>query len=334
MDSCIPGRRAHARRPRRTLELVALLLATSLVRPSLTHACDICAIYTATEQRESRTGPRLGLATQYSHYATVEDDGEEVANPAGQYMDSVVTQLVFGYQVTPRIGLQVALPIISRQYLRIQDDHRVRGNAAGPGDLSLLANALAYSRVTETSVFTFSLLGGLKLPTGNSSLLAEELDEDHHHHGAPENVVHGHDLALGSGSVDGIVGGDLFLSWQRAFFSAALQYAIRTEGSFDYRYANDLTWFGGPGVYALLGHDYSVALQALVSGETKGKDQQAGRPADDTAVTNMFVGPRVQFTWGTQLFVEGSVGVPVIQHNTALQIVADYRLRAAAVWRF
>ena len=29
-----------------------------------------------------------------------------------------------------------------------------------------------------------------------------------------------------------------------------------------------------------------------------------------------------------------AVDVPVVQHETQLQIVADYRLRAAAVWRF
>src|SRR5262249_23709204 len=152
----------------------------------------------------------------------------------------------------------------------------------GFGDLALLGHFLAYSAVTERSVFNLTLLGGLKMPTGNPDRLGEELEEDHHGSGAarfrarhvigedpadpdaptePESGIHGHDLALGSGSWDGIVGGQLFWSWQRLFVTAASQYAIRTEGSFEYRFANDLSWTGGPGIYALLAHDYTLAVQ-------------------------------------------------------------------------
>ncbi len=354
MDSCIPGRRARARRSLGTCGLVLVLFATGLARPQPIHACDICAVYTATEQREDKVGPRIGLATQYSHFGTIQQGGDEVPNPEGEYIDSVVSQFVLGYQLTPRIGLQLNVPIISRQYRRIEDGGRVRGNVSGFGDLSLLADVLAYSMVTETSVFRFSLLGGLKLPSGNPSFLAEELDEDHHHgeaivahhstgggeptHGADHtsvpSAVHGHDLTLGSGSVDGIVGGSIFYSWNRAFISGAMQYAVRTEGAFDYQFANDLTWLGGPGYYVLLSHDSSVALQAVVSGETKGNDTVNGEKTNDTGVTNLFVGPRIQFTWGTSLYAEGTFELPAVQNNTSRQIVADYRLRGAAVWRF
>ena len=88
------------------------------------------------------------------------------------------------------------------------------------------------------------------------------------------------------------------------------------------------------GAYVLLEHDYTLALQALLSGETKGKDTQLGVPLDDTAVTNLFLGPRVLFTWGTSLALEGALDLPVLEHNTSLQIVPDYRLRGAAIWRF
>jgi hypothetical protein len=42
----------------------------------------------------------------------------------------------------------------------------------------------------------------------------------------------------------------------------------------------------------------------------------------------------MHFTWGTSLAAEAAVDVPVYQHNTSLQIVADYRLRFAVIWRF
>ena len=352
MNRFVSRRWALARR------LMGLLGLVSAALPPPTNACDICAVYTATEQSESRTGPSLGLATQYTHFGTLQENGHEVPNPNGEYVESVITQLLFGYQLTPRIGLQLNLPIITREFRRLQEDGRVRGNVAGPGDLSILAHVLAHSIVTETSIFRFSLLGGLKLPSGDSSRLSEELAEvsataagvrrrmPRHTVSEPEtdggggnpaahaSGVHGHDLTLGSGSVDGIVGGDLYWSWKRGFLTASMQYAIRTEGSFDYQFANDLTWAGGPGAYVLLEHDYTLALQALLSGETKGKDTQLGVRLDDTAVTNLFLGPRVLFTWGTSLALEGALDLPVLEHNTSLQIVPDYRLRGAAIWRF
>jgi hypothetical protein len=311
----------------RTLGLGVLSLATALRMPAPALACDICAVYTATELGESHTGPRLGVAVQYTHFGSLQDDGHEVPNPEDESIDSAITQLVLGYQVMPRIGLQLNLPIINRDFVRVEDGRRVHGNESGPGDLTLLGHFLVHSFVTDSSVFRFSLLGGLKLPTGDPDRLGEELaestgaatrrlvaahtepgpgpddpvqgGEDHHASG-----VHGHDLALGSGSVDGLVGGDIYWSWRRAFVTGELHYSIRTEGDFEYRYANDLTWAGGPGAYLLLHHDYSLALQAVVSGETKGKDRQAGKRLDDTAVTNVFVGPQLLFTWGTSLAAE------------------------------
>ena len=53
------------------------------------------------------------------------------------------------------------------------------------------------------------------------------------------------------------------------FVSASAQYAIRTEGDYHYQFANDLPWSGGPGYLLNLGDDFSLSLQANVSGETK-----------------------------------------------------------------
>ena len=156
--------------------------------------------------------------------------------------------------------------------------------------------------------------------------------------GAPalpeEGGLHGHDLALGSGSVDGIVGGQIFWSWGRLFTTAAIQYAVRTTGSFDYHFANDLTWLGGPGWFVLLGHDYSLGLQALLAGETKGNDSQAGVQAHDTAITALYAGPAISVTWRASLGAELAVDLPAIQHNTGLQLLPDARVRGGFTWHF
>lgn len=241
------------------------------------------------------------------------------------------------------------LPLVSRTFRRRTADGVERDDETGPGDLSLLADVRAFDRVSDRGVLRFTVLGGLKLPSGDSGRLAEEAAEPHHeghaaagHHPALAHVVgeqvasgvHGHDLALGSGSVDGIVGASLFWSWRRAFVTASGQYAVRTEGDFDYRYANDLTWVAGPGVFAVLAHDWTVTVQGLVSGETKGKDEIDGRTLDDTGITSLFAGPGFGLTWGTSLHAELAADLPVVRNNTAVQVVPDYRLRGAVTWRF
>ena len=338
-----------------------MLAAMLLADPDSTVGCDVCAIYTATEVSEGRTGFRAGVGQQFTRYLTEQVNGQEIA-PFGEYLNSSITQFVLGYQFTNRVGLQLNIPFIARTFRRLEDGELESGDSIGAGDLSLIGNLLAFDRVTERSVFLFSLLGGLKLPSGNPAFLGEELDDDSAAlagqparralrgvagHSTPggdpdgddggprqHGGVHGHDLALGSGSVDGVVGGGIYWSYDRFFVTAALQYAIRREGAFEYRYANDLTWVGGPGWYPLLAHDHTLGIQAVFSGETKGKDTQAGQTLDDTGITALYLGPGIRFSWGTQLSAELSGDLPVVQHNTALQIVPNYRVRGGIVWRF
>jgi hypothetical protein len=320
---------------RRRFSALALMAAGIIATPVA--ACDICAIYTATEMGESRTGfaPR---GEHYSDYSTEKLDGDEVSEHRRR-VATAPAEIIFGYQILPRLGS------LNHDHLAhvspLATDRTSATTRSGPGDLSLVANVLAFDRVSENSVFRFSLLGGLKLPSGDPDRIKEELAEGHQHEGAQqggeheeESGLHGHDLALGSGSVDGIVGGSIFWSWRRLFLTSALQYAIRTEGSFDYEYANDLTWSGGPGGYLLLTHDYTLSLQGLLTGESKGKDTLSGVKANDTGITALYAGPSFGFTWGTALSVELAADLPVVQNNTQLQLVPDYRLRGAAIWRF
>jgi hypothetical protein len=122
--------------------------------------------------------------------------------------------------------------------------------------------------------------------------------------------------------------------WRRLFATASLQYAIRSEGDFQHQYANDLTWFGGPGAYLALNDQYTLSLQAVVSGETKGKDTFGGVADEDSAETLLYLGPQLNFTWGSRLSVVAAVDLPVSRSNSGLQVLPDYRVRGALTWRF
>lgn len=324
---------------------------------SSARACDICAVYTATTLTEGKVGMWVGIASQFTRFGTLQLDGNEVDNP-GEYVNSSITQLLFGYNPSQKLGLQVSVPVIVKDFRRQGDDGLESGTNSGIGDVAFTARWRAIDRATENTLFRLSALAGFKLPTGNTDALGEELEEDHdevgaggvgpddghdedeghedddEHEGHEASGVHGHDLNLGTGSYDGLVGATVFYSWKRLFFSAVLQYSLTSEGDFEYEYANSLLWRGGPGAYILLDPAYALSLQLDLPGETKGKDAQAGETVDDTAITALYAGPRLSFRYKRSISFELAGELPLIQHNSGLQIVPDYRIQTAFVWRF
>jgi len=226
-------------------------------------------------------------------------------NVGDQYIRSSIWQLFAGYNFSDRLGLQFNLPIIYQEY-GYQSEH---GSESGIGDASLIGNVRLLQELSVDSTLVWTALGGVKFPTGDASRLNPNEPDF-----APG--IGGHDLALGSGSFDGLVGTGFFARWKRLFVTGGMQYAVRSEGDFAYQFANDWTWSGGPGGYLILGDRYTLSLQLVVSGETKGEDTIAGVATDDTAITAVYLGPQLNLTW------------------TGQQVVPDYRVRAGVTWHF
>ncbi len=301
---------------------VSLILAAAWAQPLI--ACDLCSIYAATQaQGGSGKGFFGGLAEQYTYFNTYQVDGSDVPKDGNQYIHSSVSQLFAGYNFTDRIGLQFNLPVIYRAYGYMAG----HGSEAGIGDVSVLGNFRLFERQTKKFTFSWTALGGVKFPTGDSSNLNPD-NEDF----APG--IGGHDLTMGSGSFDGVVGTGFFARWKRVFLTGGMQYAIRSEGDFAYRAANDWMWSGGPGVYLLLGEEHTLSLQAVVSGESKGQDTVEGVPTDDTALTAVYLGPQISVTWSSRLSAQIGADLPVSIVTTGQQLVPNYRVRAAVTWRF
>jgi hypothetical protein len=315
-------------------------------------ACDLCGCYTPRlEVVPARSFSfYAGVSEQFTHFGTVRLNGDKVGNPTGQYLDSSTTQIVLGTTfLDNRFGLQVNVPLIYRRYKRPEGFAIDRGHESGVGDVSVLANFVVFrkealfhesssglSKDGKTTLptergepdfsATLNVFAGLKLPTGDASRIKEEFNEVEVE-GAPESGIHGHDLALGTGSLDGVFGAQLELRYKAIFLQADVQYTWRGQGDYSYRYANDFSWDGGPGVYLLRQQGKSLALQCVVSGETKSTDTFLGKSATDTGITSLYVGPRVVASFGA---VQGEVGVdfPAIMNTTAFQATPDYRIRA------
>ena len=343
---------------RKWILLLVVAMAIGPVRAA--RACDLCGCYTPQiEARPDAADPAafdkhiyFAIAEQFTHFGTLQLDGEEVANPTGQYLDSSITQLVAGYGFNSRFALQLNAPLIYRSFERPEGFAIDRGTESGIGDISLLGKFLVYRHQSGGSAslkfddpknphfeshdpdFTVSalLLGGVKFPTGDTNRIKEEFNEIEVP-GAPASGIHGHDLALGTGSYDGILGGQISLRYQSFFFQADTQFTVRGEGAHHYDFANDIAWSGGPGFYFVRNPQTIVGLQFVSSGEHKDRDDFRGHSVDDTGITSVFLGPRLVVSHG-KLSGEIAVDLPVSIDNTALQAVPDYRLRGSFGIRF
>lgn len=292
-----------------------------------------------------------GVGEQFTHFGTLQDDGVEIADPVGQYENSSITQLLAGYNINNRFGLQLNLPVIYREFKRPVGFAIDRGTESGIGDMSLLLKSVLFHHasgggrtfdvedkkpvaVEHEPEFDFSavFLTGIKFPTGDTSRLEEEFHEVEIP-GAPPSGIHGHDLTLGTGSWDGIFGEQNTVRYRDFFFETNVQLTLRGDGDHQYHFANDLIWDGGPGYYLLRNSDGVAGIQFVISGEHKDVDRFRGKPADDTGITSVLVGPRLvgsRGRWSAELEVD----LPVLIDNTAIQLVSDYRLRGGLSYRF
>lgn len=303
-------------------------------------ACDLCAVYSAQlAHAQGASGWYAGLSEQYSRYDQLRSGGDRIDEDGGQYLRSSITQLFLGYGLSEQWSLQLNAPLIHRSYLRLEHDGMAdRGSDSGMGDVSVLAQYLAVQRMRDDAAFSWRLLAGIKLATGDSDRLAEELDEDHHgglkHDDGIPVGVHGHDLALGSGSTDLLLGSTLNGRQGRWLYGAELQYAWRTEGDYDYRMGNDLQWAVSVGRYLRLDDDRSQSLQLRLSGEHKRFDELGGERLGDTRQRTLALGPQWAGTWGARQALEVGFELPLDQQVSEVQITQGWRVRAAWTTRF
>ena len=327
-----------------------LLLAIGLIfSSSSVWACDSCGCEFCepgsqlfTSVFGSNATPQeayffVRLAEQYTDFSTAQQDGSKIANPFNQYEYSSITQVIVGYQFNNDFDVTVSLPYIMRSY-QIPDlasVGTVRGHVDGPGDMTVVANYVVMRQEQPEWGYSWRVSAGVKLPTGDDSLLDQEdpaaapseLNN-------PASLVGGHDLALGSGSYDGIIGTGLNAHWGRAFITADVDYVIRGTGRDDYRYANEFSYSGGPGYRVIQNTDYSLSLQLLASGEYKRADTVQNTVTDDTGMTSLMLGPKVVLATSKGINANIGVDLPIVQNNTGAQMVPTFRIKAGFTYRF
>ena len=300
-------------------------------------ACDFCVCELPDMGLGNHTGWRATVSEQFTHFGTLRQDGHTIANPAGESLDSSITQFIIGCDFAHALGVQVNVPLVSRSFQRWHHGVLDKGSESGVGDVSFLAHWAPIHIQRSDFLVTARFFAGLSLATGDSSRVLEEAAESGEGEAEGEAIasgIHGHDLALGSGSVSGIFGFDTRVQWKRLFLTAGVEAVVRTKGAHGYTFADEMNFRGALGAFLIDGENLNVALSAECTGSTKGQDVFQGVRATDTSSTVVYLGPQISANWAKRYHAEVGVQFPVLRENSGVQIVPDYRVSATFGVRF
>ena len=305
-------------------------------------ACDPCALYSAARMQGHSEGAfSLAVSEQYTDYDKTSNSTQGTIKDGELTKSFSTTQIAAAYDLSKCWGLQLTLPVITRDKTEIKNYRSSSETETGIVDIVLMTG---YSLVNSYSADWTKILGvsfGVKFPTGDTGDLDEpnetvEIEPDNlslRHHTLVSSSGEGA-LTNGSGSYDYIFGLSWLTRYQKFLFLSNAQYDLRTEGDFGYEFADDFLWSVGPGYYLSLSDTHSLALRLALAGEEKAKDKRDGVLQAGSEVHNLYLGPEVLFTINSQVSGEVGFDFRVNDQDEDATVVADYRLRAALAYRF
>lgn len=226
------------------------------------------------------------------------------------------------YNFSPRLGMSISLPVVSRTHAHIADPTGAAANESWrftkAGDTSVLGRyRLTPGNAQENS---YGLQFGLKLPTGDYQVSNAE--------GTRAERA----MQPGSGSTDLIVGGYysyrprlLGTGW---FVQGFYQSAVATRDNF--RPGSQLSVTGGAR------HPYSDKLTGLFQLNAQVKQRDSGQNAEPDLSGGKFLyaspGLNYQFSPGFQAY--GFIQLPLYRYVEGTQLSADWSLIGGISYRF
>jgi len=300
----------------------------------LSNACDPCALYSALNVNQNTKGSlSLSIFEQLTTFEKGDQDAYYSLKDGERIKNFSTTQFNLSYGVTNDFSLQISVPFIIRHFDDVENFRAKSSTDSGLGDLSLLSQySNSFSFLRDFKLIS-SVYFGIKLPTGDTGSLSREQTNKSKHHPVTGGVGAGRILTFGSGSIDFPLGGSVTIVKDKFIIPFGAQYTFRTQGSYDYRFDNDLYWYFNPGYLVYLIDDFSISVNGLLSGENKGADQDNGKRVALSSFSNVFFGPSISFTSQSNLGFDLSYQTRVTDKDFGI-IVPEDRLRFALNYRF
>lgn len=319
-----------------------LLCAYIYLASSTALACDPCALYNASRLHDSEDGAiSIAAFQQYTDYNTAKNLPKNSIRDGELVKSFSTTQLLVAYEATQDLGLQLNLPLVYRRFSELEKFKASSESEFGIGDATIGSNYTLYRENNPDWSIYSAASAAVKLPTGDTgSIKSSTTTVAEIQSGATATKHHaitgasgGRVLTLGSGSVDYILGTNAVARYKKLLLSGYAQYAIRTEGDFNYEFADDFLWAVAPGYFINLGHDHSVAAKLALSGESKNKDRLDGHKVIGSDFSNLYLGPEIQVTFGN-IATELGVDFRVSSEDRDATVVPELKVRAGFSYRF
>jgi hypothetical protein len=226
---------------------------------------------------------------------------------------------------SPEWGVSVTVPYVDRHHEHI---HNHRGAQLPEswdfhelGDVRVLArHEIGAQRDSPTTLATWGLLLGAKLPTGKHDIVNGE--------GAAAERT----LQPGSGTTDAIVGA----YWNGVAPMSDLSWFARVLGIIavrekdGYKPGRQIQLDGG--VRYALARDVSLSLQANFI--HRGRDSGAEAEPDDSGQRQLWISPGVSWNVARNVQAFAFVQFPIYQSVNGVQLTADRAFTAGVSWRF
>jgi hypothetical protein len=320
------------------LKYFICLSALSLCLVSSAFACYPCSLFNVSKLQGVESSKfSFSINDSYSSYDKAQDlDYKE--NRDGEFVrDYNLAQLGLSYGLSDAVSLDFYLPVINRNSDQVEGLRVSSEKDSGVGDMILGSSLDIYSPSGDNWFFKSTGILGIKLPTGDSGTLGSSINESStqtRHHPASGSSASGRNLVFGTGSVDFIMGLGTFATYEKFLFLGTLQYTAKTEGDYDYKFADDFLWSAGSGYYLSIEDKHTLALAAILSGEQKSKDSIGSELVQGSQFSNLFLGPSLLITLQNRLGAELGFDFRVTGEDVDSVVVPEWRLKAQLSYNF
>lgn len=285
----------------------------------------------------------VGMRTQFISFdrfsnaklMSIKANAKDEAHGDVHSVDSFLQPSLFAaYGVTDNLSVGLRLPANLRFNVRQPNedaDHVANlGDPQGIGDTSLFGQYRFFN--TEDNLNHVSLLTGLKMPTGDTSV---RVNKQAFLSGDAESRRFETHHQPGSGSWDPLLG----LAYTRGMgpfsFDTSFLYTFVTQGEqetnlgdiFNYNFALSYA-VGGvarSGLYAS-SNNSPLTLVLEFNGEWRDRQKTDGVKDPNSGNHTLFISPGIRYAGGSNWNVGLSVGAPIINDSNGFQTDPDYRI--------
>jgi hypothetical protein len=300
--------------------VLALLMSIVLTETRSVLACEICTIPRLGRQ-EKLVGGNNPDKKWYFEYLFEEQNWNELdpayvhgLHHAGHHAHDKTKEyfhhFTFGRHFSDDVSIAVEMPYVVKHSLGVE--HATLGNketSEGIGDANLIASY--HALVQEKSAF--SMVGGIKFPTGKT----DEVDT-----AGNEFEI---ELQPGSGSFDFLLGGIFELQLGRFIVKGNTTYSFKNEGKQDFEYGDLLStsFFVD---YVLNANSVDVKAKAGVdiNYQYAQKDEEGGVEVSDSGGQTIMMGPTITVDGFKNISLFGNILFPVMQDLGGVHQELDY----------